>query len=198
MLVEVEYQIAVTVDGEAGRDVIVVVGEQVAAGEAKGVATGAALQDEVERLLWRRAGDGRRWCVASSDAADRERVRWTWQALLQLDLGDELAAWSLDDVDFVDGHSSSAGAVRGDGALDHDLDRLAPLIAALRVGEPDVHDMRAWLEIGGVEVDRDFAQYNRRGHVDRRRVAIRHDGCANQPRRIECDRCAVLLSSREQ
>ena len=77
--------------------------------------------------------------------------------MLKLDLGDELAAGELLDLDFVDGHGLSAGAVRGDGAIDYDLDRLAPLVAALGIGEPDVHDMRAGLEIGGVEVDRDFA-----------------------------------------
>lgn len=157
VLIKVEYQITGAVDGEAGRDVVVVVDEQVCIGEAESVSAGAALKDEVERLLWRRAGDGRRWCVARSDAADLERVRWSRQALLKLDLGDELAAWSLDDVDFVDGHGLSAGAVRGDGAIDYDLDRLAPLIAALGIREPNVHDMRAGLEVGGVEVDRDFA-----------------------------------------
>ena len=107
----------------------------------------------------RTSNTSRCWHVSfgSCDAADLERVRWTRQALLKLDLGDELAAWSLDDVDFVDGHGLSAGAVRGDGAIDHDLDRLAPLIAALGICEPNVHDMRAGLEVGGVEVDRDFA-----------------------------------------
>lgn len=82
-------------------------------------------------------------------------------------------------------------------AVDHNFDHLAPLIAALRVRESDVHDIQSRRKFGGVEVDRDFAQHDRRLHVDRCGAAIAGDRRTDLPRRIEHDRCAVGLGRDE-
>lgn len=109
MLVEVEYQITGGIDGEAGRDVVVVVDEQVGIGEAEGVATGAALKDEVESLPWRIAGERGGGRGAGCHSADRERVGGAGYALIDLELDADLTAGQWGDVDLVDGHGVSGG-----------------------------------------------------------------------------------------